>query len=447
MGYAPGGTSCALAGRVADKISARPGRQVVVDFRPGAGAMLGTDYVAKPAPDGCTLLLGLIDVAIHPCIYPEVPYDLLRDLLPVVQLASAPNFMEVASDSPIKSVKDLIDAAKARPGTLTFASPGEGSTFGLARRVARGCAIDRSVAQSTQPVTAPRRMVDVGQRLRDEDGAIVIVMGCAGMASMRAALDQKLARPVGGAVPGGGHHGDRAHSRALSYRGGCAACQCRATSMRRHTHTSSWWPTTWSRKRFSRAVRPGRPARRMGRPTGIIFGRVAPSWWKQFACVLGRSVAAVPACRRRAGGAGDQLGGLGDIHGFALPVHGLRANPAQTVAAHVEGHAGDRLGHRGIALQRLGAGEHRGRHGAFAQDAQHAPDTHPAAELEHRFGAQFAPGERPRATLSGSEIGLRVAVFERRLGAPYSQLMTMLSASRAAPGQWDVGTGEWCRSG
>jgi len=128
VGYAPGGTSDALARIVADKLGPRLGQQIIVENRPGAGGMLGTDYVAKSAPDGYTLLLATVGVSIYPYIYQKVPFDLMRDLLPIAQLVSAPNFVAVSATSPIKSVRELIEAAKAKPGTLTFASPGAGST-------------------------------------------------------------------------------------------------------------------------------------------------------------------------------------------------------------------------------------------------------------------------------------------------------------------------------
>jgi tripartite-type tricarboxylate transporter receptor subunit TctC len=128
VGYAPGGTSDALARLVADRLGPRLGQQVIVENRPGAGGMLGTDYVAKAAPDGHTLLLASIGITLYPYIYAKVPYDVQKDLLPVAQLVSAPNFVAVSANSPIKSVRELINAAKANPGSLTFASPGAGST-------------------------------------------------------------------------------------------------------------------------------------------------------------------------------------------------------------------------------------------------------------------------------------------------------------------------------
>ena len=128
VGYAPGGTSDALGRLLAERLGPRLGQQVVVENRAGAGGMLGTDVVAKAPPDGHTLLLASIGIALYPYIYPKVPYDTLKDLLPVAQLVSAPNFVAVPANSPIRSVRELIEAARARPGALTFASPGSGST-------------------------------------------------------------------------------------------------------------------------------------------------------------------------------------------------------------------------------------------------------------------------------------------------------------------------------
>jgi len=128
VGYAPGGTSDTLARLVAEQLSLRLGQPVVVENRPGAGGMLGTDMVAKSAPDGYTLALGSVGIALYPYIYAKVPYDLDRDLVAVAQLVSAPNFMAVSAESPIRSVKAFIEAAKAKPGSFTFGSPGAGST-------------------------------------------------------------------------------------------------------------------------------------------------------------------------------------------------------------------------------------------------------------------------------------------------------------------------------
>jgi tripartite-type tricarboxylate transporter receptor subunit TctC len=128
VGYGTGGTADSLGRLLADKLSARLGQPVVVENKPGAGGMIGTDATAKAAPDGYTITLASIGITLYPYIYPKVPYDVSKDLVPIAHMVSAPNFMAVSANSPIKSVKEFIAAAKAQPNKLTFGTPGAGST-------------------------------------------------------------------------------------------------------------------------------------------------------------------------------------------------------------------------------------------------------------------------------------------------------------------------------
>jgi tripartite-type tricarboxylate transporter receptor subunit TctC len=126
--YPPGGGNDTLARLFGQKLGDRLGQQFVVDNRPGAGATLGTDVVAKSAPDGYTILLSSIAThALSPNLYAKVPYDPVRDFTPIVLLAVAPTVAVVNKDLPVKSLGELIALAKSRPGKLTYASGGNGT--------------------------------------------------------------------------------------------------------------------------------------------------------------------------------------------------------------------------------------------------------------------------------------------------------------------------------
>ncbi len=123
-----GGSTDLVARAVAPKIAERLGQQVVIDNRPGSGGIVGTEIVAKAAPDGHTLLMGTIgNIAISPALYRKLGYDPLRDFSPVTQLASAAYMLLVHPSLPAKSAKELAALAKAKPGTLNFGSAGSGT--------------------------------------------------------------------------------------------------------------------------------------------------------------------------------------------------------------------------------------------------------------------------------------------------------------------------------
>ena len=108
------------------------GQSMIIDNKPGAGTLIGTDWVAKSAPDGHTLLMTTNAVAINASLVPRLPYDTLRDLPPVGRICTGPNVVVVRSDSPIKTLADLIHSAKTHPGKLSYASSGNGSAVHLA---------------------------------------------------------------------------------------------------------------------------------------------------------------------------------------------------------------------------------------------------------------------------------------------------------------------------
>ena len=125
--FAPGGGLDISSRLISHKLTEKWGQNVVVDSRPGAATIVGTEIAAKAAPDGYTVLMITTTFAINPGLYAKLPYDPGRDFTPVTQLNSQPNVVVVAPNFAGKSVKDLITAAKAKPGELTFASPGAGS--------------------------------------------------------------------------------------------------------------------------------------------------------------------------------------------------------------------------------------------------------------------------------------------------------------------------------
>jgi tripartite-type tricarboxylate transporter receptor subunit TctC len=125
----PGDAPDVIARLVADKLSTALGQQVVVENRPGAGGVVGSEYVAKSAPDGYTLIMGNAGShGINAAVYAKLPYDIQRDFAPVSQVAVAPNVMVINPAVPASSVGEFIAYAKANPGKLSYASGGNGSS-------------------------------------------------------------------------------------------------------------------------------------------------------------------------------------------------------------------------------------------------------------------------------------------------------------------------------
>jgi len=127
--YPAGGAVDAFARVLTQQLSEMWGQQVVVDNRPGASTIIGAEQVAKSPPDGYTLLLTAeLTLVIVPHLYEKIPYDPLRDFAPIVALVSATQALVANPSLPVKTVKDLVALAKAKPGQLTFGSFGNGST-------------------------------------------------------------------------------------------------------------------------------------------------------------------------------------------------------------------------------------------------------------------------------------------------------------------------------
>lgn len=131
--FSPGGASDTAARVVGQQFAPRLGQQIVIENRPGAGGVIGTELAARSTPDGYTLLMGSnTEVVINPNLYKKLPYDTQRDFTPISLVADTPLIMVVHPSVPAKSVQELIALAKAKPGVLNYASSGNGSTVQLA---------------------------------------------------------------------------------------------------------------------------------------------------------------------------------------------------------------------------------------------------------------------------------------------------------------------------
>lgn len=125
--FPAGGTTDVLARAVGQELSKNLGQPVVVESKPGAGATLGADYVAKSKADGYTLLMGAVHHTIASSVYKKLPYDFQKDLTPVTTVALVPNVLVVNPNVAAKTTKELQALAKASPGKLTYGSNGNGT--------------------------------------------------------------------------------------------------------------------------------------------------------------------------------------------------------------------------------------------------------------------------------------------------------------------------------
>ncbi len=130
--YPPGGAIDPLARAYGQRFQEAWGQPVVIDNKPSAGTIVGTDIVAKAAPDGYTVIIGTSAHAVNPSMYSKLPYDPINDFTPVSLLAKLPNMVVVNPQLPVRSIKELIDYVKAHPGKVSYSSNGNGSTTHLA---------------------------------------------------------------------------------------------------------------------------------------------------------------------------------------------------------------------------------------------------------------------------------------------------------------------------
>ncbi|HEX3141466.1 MAG TPA: tripartite tricarboxylate transporter substrate binding protein [Rhizobacter sp.] len=125
--FPAGGTTDVLARALAEKLTLSLGQTVIVESKPGAGATLGADYVAKAKPDGYTLLVGAVHHTIASSVYKKLPYDFQKDLAPITTIALVPNVLVVNAATPVKNVAELVAMLKAKPGAYTYGSNGNGT--------------------------------------------------------------------------------------------------------------------------------------------------------------------------------------------------------------------------------------------------------------------------------------------------------------------------------
>ncbi len=132
VGQAPGGATDVIARLVSPKLSEQLSHTILVENRTGAAGSIGAAFVAKSAPDGYNLLVISSSYAINPSLYTDLPFDPVKDFAPVSLIAEAPFLLLVHPSMPVRSVKELVAFAKAKPGALNYASGGNGSSGHLA---------------------------------------------------------------------------------------------------------------------------------------------------------------------------------------------------------------------------------------------------------------------------------------------------------------------------
>lgn len=129
--YAAGGTSDIIARGMSEAVSQRLGQPFLIENRGGGATQLGTNAVAKAAPDGHTILLVGNTISINPSLFKTLPYDTLKDLAPITYAGVTPHTIVVNPDVPAKTLKELLDLARAKPGTVNYGSVGIGTSFHL----------------------------------------------------------------------------------------------------------------------------------------------------------------------------------------------------------------------------------------------------------------------------------------------------------------------------
>lgn len=130
--FAPGGGTDLVARSLTTVMAQELGQPVIIDNKPGAGTLIGTDAAAKSPADGYTMVMATVAHVVNPSIQPKLPYNHDKAFAPVMLVGVSPNVLVVRDSSPYKSVKDIIAAAKAAPGKLSFASQGAGTSAHLA---------------------------------------------------------------------------------------------------------------------------------------------------------------------------------------------------------------------------------------------------------------------------------------------------------------------------
>ena len=164
IAFPPGGPTDFVGRLVADKVKDILGRTIIIENKAGANGAIGADYVAKSEPDGTTLFLTTLGaVGVTPHMRNDLPYDSIRDFAPITNVVLNTTLIVVRAESPFKTMKDLVAAAKAKPGEMTFASTGVGSTAASdagavaerRRRQVRPCALSRRGTRADRSARRP----------------------------------------------------------------------------------------------------------------------------------------------------------------------------------------------------------------------------------------------------------------------------------------------------
>jgi tripartite-type tricarboxylate transporter receptor subunit TctC len=124
----PGGTSDILMRALAPRLQEALGKPIIIEYKPGAATNIGTDFVAKAAPDGYTLLINGLPLSTSPALFPTLPFNPQRDLTPVIEIATITNVVTVHPSVPANTLKELVDLIKASPGKFNHGTPGVGSS-------------------------------------------------------------------------------------------------------------------------------------------------------------------------------------------------------------------------------------------------------------------------------------------------------------------------------
>jgi hypothetical protein len=175
VGFPPGGTSDILARTVANKLTPLVGQSVVVENRAGAAGNIAAEALARSAPDGYTVLMGTSSLAISQSLYAKLNYDLVRDLLPVTQAANYTNLLVVHPGLPVSNVAELLALAKAKPGTLSYGSAGNGTPPHLTGDSSRATPAPRS---STCRTRAGRRRSPISSAARSRCSSTTCRRSC-----------------------------------------------------------------------------------------------------------------------------------------------------------------------------------------------------------------------------------------------------------------------------
>jgi len=138
--YAPGGSTSLVSRGLAQQFDRLTGQAMVVEHKAGAAGNIGSNLVAKAAPDGYTLLIGTSSLAINKNLYPDMPFDPQADFAPIALLTSTPNVLAVRGDLPVRSLDDLLKLARSQPGKLTYGSSGVGATNHMAMELLKATA-------------------------------------------------------------------------------------------------------------------------------------------------------------------------------------------------------------------------------------------------------------------------------------------------------------------